>query len=134
MIVTTATIFNDPKFTQIARTTILPTLKTRPSQIIFHIIATNLLLRIIPASFATTIIAISGEHLYHLKFWLRLSPSLRHHNAVVVVVVVAAAATVVVVGRSRNPRYSFVDVWLVVVVFKGSIIGGEAIVRDGRGG
>ena len=90
-------------------------------------------MRIIPASFATTIIAISGEHLYHLKFRLRLSPSLRHHNAVVVVVVVAAAA-VVVVGRSRNPRYSFVDVWLAVVVFKGSIIGGEAIVRDGRGG
>ena len=87
-------------------------------------------MRIIPASFATTIIAISGEHLYHLKFWLRLSPSLRHHNAVVAV----AAATVVVVGRSRNPRYSFVDVWLAVVVFKGSIIGGEAIVRDGRGG
>ena len=92
-------------------------------------------MRIIPASFATTIIAISGEHLYHLKFWLRLSPSLRHHNAVVVVVVaVAAAAADVVVGRSRNPRYSFVVVWLVVVVFKGSIIGGEAIVRDGRGG
>ena len=88
-------------------------------------------MRIIAASFATTIIAISGEHLYHLKFRLRLSPSLRHHNAVVVVV---AAATVVVVGRSRNPRYSFVDVWLAVVVFKGSIIGGEAIVRDGRGG
>ena len=132
MIVTTATIFNDPKFTQIARTTILPTLKTRPSQIIFHIIATNLLLRIIPASFATTIIAISGEHLYHLKFWLRLSPSLRHHNAAVVVV--AAAVVVVVVGGSRNSRYSFVVVWLVVVVFKGSIIGGEAIVRDGRGG
>ena len=65
-------------------------------------------MRIIAASFATTIIAISGEHLYHLKFWLRLSPSLRHHNAVVVVVPVAA--TVVVVGRSRNPRYSFVDV------------------------
>ena len=85
---------------------------------------------------ATTIIAISGEHLYHLKFWLRLSPSLRHHNAVVVAVTVvaAAAAAVVVVGRSRNPRYSFVDVWLAVVVFKGSIIGGEAIVRDGRGG
>ena len=89
-------------------------------------------MRIIAASFATTIIAISGEHLYHLKFWLRLSPSLRHHNAVVVVV--AAAAAVVVVGRSRNPRYSFVVVWLVVDVFKGSIIGGEAIVRDGRGG
>ena len=88
-------------------------------------------MRIIAASFATTIIAISGEHLYHLKFWLRLSPSLRHHNAVVVVV---AAATVVVVGCSRNPRYSFVVVWLAVVVFKGSIIGGEAIVRDGRGG
>ena len=88
-------------------------------------------MRIIPASFATTIIAISGEHLYHLKFWLRLSPSLRHHNAVVVVV---AAVVVVGVGGSRNPRYSFVVVWLAVVVFKGSIIGGEAIVRDGRGG
>ena len=86
-------------------------------------------MRIIPASFATTIIAISGEHLYHLKFWLRLSPSLRHHNAVVVVV-----AAAVVVGGSRNSRYSFVVVWLVVDVFKGSIIGGEAIVRDGRGG
>ena len=86
-------------------------------------------MRIIPASFATTIIAISGEHLYHLKFWLRLSPSLRHHNAAVVVV-----AAAVVVGGSRNSRYSFVVVWLVVVVFKGSIIGGEAIVRDGRGG
>ena len=86
-------------------------------------------MRIIAASFATTIIAISGEHLYHLKFWLRLSPSLRHHNAVVV-----AVAAVVVAGRSRNPRYSFVVVWLVVDVFKGSIIGGEAIVRDGRGG
>ena len=90
-------------------------------------------MRIIPASFATTIIAISGEHLYHLKFWLRLSPSLRHHNAVVVVVVAVAAAAVVV-GGSRNSRYSFVVVWLVVDVFKGSIIGGEAIVRDGRGG
>ena len=56
---------------------------------------------------------------------------------VVAVVAVASAATVVVVvvvGGSRNPRYSFVDVWLAVVVFKGSIIGGEAIVRDGRGG
>ena len=86
-------------------------------------------MRIIAASFATTIIAISGEHLYHLKFRLRLSPSLRHHNAVVVVV-----AAAVVVGGSRNSRYSFVVVWLVVDVFKGSIIGGEAIVRDGRGG